>query len=68
MDILPEWILNNLRKYNNCLVDKNLMEKYKKEEIIGELTVKGFKGITFNFINDNHIIEVSGVDRKVTTS
>ncbi len=59
----PMWIIYNLRKYNNCLLDKKILKKISEAGITEILEEYGFEGISIEIVNEDRIIEVKKIDR-----
>ncbi len=65
---IPDWVLYNLERYNNCLLEKKLVKKCGVPTIIKELETIGFKGSTIELRNGSYIAEVKQVDPELRLS
>ncbi|MEA4874508.1 hypothetical protein [Anaerorhabdus sp.] len=61
--MVPNWVYYNLRKYNNCLINKEIIKSLGENEVAAQIESKGFKGVVIKKINGSHIIEVIGIDK-----
>lgn len=41
-DMLPEWVIRNLRKFGNCSINKSIIEKFGIDRVKDFLTKYGF--------------------------
>ncbi|MEG0076791.1 hypothetical protein [Anaerorhabdus sp.] len=64
MEKLPIWIIRNLRKYHNCLLDNETQRKLGEDVIISELNEMGFEGVCIVPTNGDFVIEVKTTDGK----
>lgn len=59
---IPDWVLYNLERYNNCLLEKKLVKRFGVPTILKELEAIGFKGSTIELRNGSYIAEVKQID------